>query len=300
MYPNPSDLKLCAEVTLELRQMLEARGHHPELPISSMPDLNRKIWGLHKRKLLLIGARTSNGKSMFAINLAHDLACQGKRVLFLSLEMPKEKVLERMFCLDAGVNNIDLLTGKYNDDAMIQDKFADFMQKTSSWKLYISDCIGRDWAWLDEQIFQKMTQKPDAVFIDHIQEVRGGQSSKDSIDEYISKMRECAIRNNFALIMCSQVNRISMSDKDGNKEPQLHHLKASGYLEEAADQVILLHWPYHYAKEDTTLDKEEYILNVAKNRDGMTGYIKMRYQPHYCRVRDWVTEQTPNLPNWTE
>lgn len=205
-----------------------------------------------------------------------------------------------MFCLDAGVNNIDLLTGKYNDDKMIQDKFADFSQKSSAWKLYISDCIGRDWKWLDEQIFQKMNPPPDAVFIDHIQEVRGGQSSKDSIDEYISKMRECAIRNNFALIMCSQVNRISMNDKDGNKEPQLHHLKASGYLEEAADQVILLHWPYHYAKEDTTLDKEEYILNVAKNRDGMTGYIKMRYQPQYCRVRDWVTEQTPNLPNWTE
>lgn len=287
MDPNISDLKLCADISKDLRLSLESRGYAPELPILSMPELNRKVWGLHKQKLLLIGARTSNGKSMFAINLAHDLAAQGKRVIFLSLEMPKERVLERMFCLNAEVNNIDLLTGKFKDDGIIQAKYKDFMDRCSRWKLYISDCIGRDWSWLDKNIFQNMTVPPDAVFIDHIQEIRGGQSHKDAIDEYISKMRECAIRNNFALILCSQVNRISMSEKDGNKEPQLHHLKATGFLEEAADQVILLHWPYHYAKDDTSIDKEEFILNVAKNRDGMTGYIKMRYQPQYCRVKDW-------------
>jgi replicative DNA helicase len=267
-----------------------------------MPELNRKIWGIHRQKLLLIGARTSNGKSAFVVNLAHDLAVQGKRVIFLSLEMPREKVLERMFCLDCDVDNIELLTGQYNKDQIIKDKYEAFMQRASRWRLYISDCIGRDWAWLEKNIFLNMTEKPDAVFIDHIQEIRGGQSQKTAIDEYISKMRECAIRNDFALVMCSQVNRISMSEKEGNREPQLHHLKATGFLEEAADQVILLHWPYHYAKDDATIDREEYILNVAKNRDGMTGYIKMRYQPQYCRMRDWdhFVKPATQQANWAE
>lgn len=216
--------------------------------------------------------------------------------------MPREKVLERMFCRECEVNNIDLLTGKYNKDEVIREKYEMFMEKAKKWRLYISDCIGRDWEWMDKNIFQNMDPKPDAVFIDHIQEIRGGQSQKNAIDEYISKMRECAIRNNFSLVMCSQVNRISMSEKEGNKEPQLHHLKATGFLEEAADQVILLHWPYHYAKDDASIDREEYILNVAKNRDGMTGYIKMRYQPEFCRIMDWDAQvhTTEQRPNWTD
>ncbi len=238
---------------------------------------------------------------MMVINLAHDLASQGKRVLFLSLEMPREKILERMFCLNCEVDNVDLLTGKFSKEVVIRNKYEEFIQRSSKWKLYISDCIGRDWEWLDMNIFRNMVNKPDVVVIDHIQEIRGGNSQKNAIDEYISKMRECAIRNNFALILCSQVNRASMGEKDGNKEPQLHHLKATGFLEEAADQVILLHWPYHYAKDDTSIHREEYILNVAKNRDGMTGYIKMRYQPQFCRVMDWDAAPPKTLtPNWKD
>jgi replicative DNA helicase len=256
-----------------------------------MPALNRKIWGIHKQKLLLIGARTSNGKSMFAINIATDLARQGKRVIFLSLEMPKEKVLERMFCLEEGIDNIDLLTGKYNKKSFIRDKFVSFSNKVNSWRMYIADCIGRDWQWLEKEILNNMKDKPDAIFIDHIQEIRGGQSNKEAIDEYISKMRECSIRHNFALIMCSQVNRASVSEKDTNKEPQLHQLKSTGFLEEASDQVILLHWPYHHAKDDKKVLKEDYLINVAKNRDGMTGYIKMHYDPAICKVSDAISEK---------
>lgn len=235
--------------------------------------------------MLLIGARASNGKSTFAINIAVDLASQGKRVMFLSLEMPKEKIIERIFCLCSRVDNIELLTGGYVKNNEIKKKYQKFKDSMSKWEILIGDCIGRDWAWLEQYVFKNLKDSPDCVIIDHVQEIRGGQSKKESIDEYISKMREMAVRYNFALILCSQVNRTAADEK--GKEPQLHQLKGTGYLEEAADQVILLHWPFHYATDGKKVNKEEYTLNVAKNRDGMTGFIKMKYFPEYYHIADW-------------
>lgn len=278
------DLQPCRIITDQLQQDLLNRGKTPELPLLTMPQLNYKIWGIHKRKLLLIGARPSNGKSNFAINIAYDLALQNKKVMFLSLEMPKERIVERMFCLNANVNNIELLCGKYNDDIDIRTKYKKFQSLTTSWRLVIADCIGKDWQWMIENVFDCLDEQPDCVIIDHIQEIRGGQNQKTMMDEYISKMRECAIKYNFALILCSQINRVA-ADSD-NKEPQLYHLKGSGYLEESADQVILLHWPYHYNK-DSKLNQQEYSIHVAKNRDGLTGYIKMSYYAEFCKIRDF-------------
>jgi len=285
--PSLTDLKPFQAVAKDLLAELLARGSKPELPIETMPGLNYKLWGIHKRKMLVVGARTSNGKSMFVLNLAYDLAMQGKRVLFLSLEMPKERILERIFCLDQKVHNMDLLKNGYNKDKEIRDKYDTFCNNNMKSKLIISDCIGKDWAFVDK-VVENLTLKPDIIFLDHIQEIRGGKSQKDMIDEHISKMRESAIRNNYALVVCSQVNRVSSADRE-DKEPQLHHLKATGFLEESADQVILLHWPWHY---DNSKSENEFILNVAKNRDGMTGRVKMYYKPKYYMLRDFVDEKT--------
>jgi len=287
--PQLSDLLAARHITDDLKAVLEKRGHAPELPIKSMPELTSRLWGLHRGELCIVAARTSNGKSDMVINMAYDLADQGKNVMFLSLEMPRASILERMFCLSQNVENTDLISGGYNKSTEIRQKFQLFCNSLQRMKLTISDCIGRDWEFLDKEIFTKMSQIPDVIFLDHLQEIRGGQSQKAVMDEYISKMRESAIRNNFALVVCSQINRSTFSEKKNTSpedcEPQLHQLKASGYVEEAADQVILLHWPAFYSK-DADIDFNKYVVHVAKNRSGRTGYITMKFYPEFCQIRD--------------
>lgn len=276
-------------LTEELEWSLKKRGSAPELPIKSMPGLTSKIWGLHKGKLCVIGARTSNGKSDMAVNMAFDLASNGKKVMFLSLEMPRASVLERMFCLSQKIINTDLISGGYNKSTEIRQKFQVFCNSLHTMQLTISDCIGKDWKYLDEEVFSKLSVIPDAIFIDHLGEIRGGQTQKAVIDEYISKMRESAIRNNFALVMCAQISRATFSNKKNippeDCEPQLHELKSSGYIEEAADQVILLHYPSKYSN-GLDIDTEKYVVNIAKNRGGQTGFVTMQYLPHICTIKD--------------
>lgn len=269
-----------------LEEDLKARGEKPEMPLQLMPELSYKLWGIHRRKMLVVGARTSNGKSVLAINIAWDLATQGRKVMFLSLEMPVARITERLFCLDKSVDNLELLRNGYNKNPQIAGKFKEFQERKMP-NFVLSDCIGKNWTFVD-QVLNEIYAKPDVIIIDHIQEIRGTFSQKQAIDEHISKMRESAIRNNFALIVCSQVNRIAPSDKE-DREPQLHHLKATGFLEEAADQVLLLHWPWHY---DNTKNKNDFIINVAKNRDGLTGRVKMVFKPEHYRLYDFVNEST--------
>ena len=253
--------------------MLLARGQNPKIPIKTLPELNKKIWGLHTKKLTIIGARTSQGKSALALQMAWDVASQGIPTLFISLEMYEEDVIERLFCLVKKVDNFEILTGNFSKH---QQKWNEFEKEIDMKPFVITDMLGRTWEDVDKYL-NELTMKPKLIIIDHLQEARSAslKNQKEVIEEYLKKLRLMAIRDDFSAVVCSQINRASQEDNTGS-EPQIHHLKGAGYLEEGADIIILLHWPWHYSKKG---DKNKFILNVAKNRNGRTGWIELKYKP---------------------
>ena len=269
----------------KLKEVLELRGQNPEMPIRSLPDLNQKIWGIHRGKVTLIGARTSVGKSTFAIQIAYDLALSGKKVLFLSLEMTVEDILERLFCYEHRIDNQDLRRGRYSVHASKFDEFSEHMKRL---KFQFSDCIGKSWEEIDK-LLEGLNPKPDAVFIDHINAIRTGLNAKVVIDDYVTNVVVMAKHHNVAVVMCCQINRDNQKDDD--KTPQLHELKGSGNLEESADIVMLLHWPYRYIKEGQKGDRNKYMVILAKNRNGPTGYVEVYFEPEYYRFSDVKVKQ---------
>lgn len=262
--------------------MLNSRGSTPDIPLNTLPQLNRKIWGLHKKKLTVLAARTSNGKSALAIQIAQDVASQGIPTLFFSLEMYEEDVIERLFCQMMKIDNMELLTGNFSKYPRAWEEFTDKLKKMP---LIVTDGIGRNWQEIYDYL-EKLKTKPAVIIIDHVQEAKDAMqpNQRAVIEEYLRKLREMAIRHNFAAIVLSQVNR-SAQEAD-HKEPKLHHLKGTGYLEEGADVIMLLHWPYYYSKKKGENDR--FIINVAKNRNGRTGYVEVSYTPQYYLFADYV------------
>lgn len=269
----------------QLAQNIENRGSEPELSVKSLPFLNEKMWGISKRKLTVIGARPSNGKSAFAVQLCYDIAQQGKKVVFLSLEMENIECAERIASNALEINNRALLQGqgkKYTK--VIRNLGKNLLDK----HFIISDCIGRTWEDINSIIegWSKINTVPDIIVLDYIQNIKGSGTQKEAIDEYIRKFREMAIRFNFAGVLCSQINRVSQESKD--KTPMLHQLKGTGFLEEHADVVLLLHWPKLYSAD---ADKNHFEINLAKNKLGGTGFLNMRYYPEYFLFKE--IENTP-------
>ena len=272
--------KLLREYLPNVEEIFKKRTEQPELRLLTLNSINKITWGIPKKKMTIIAGRTSHGKSNMALNLAYDFAKQKHPVLFLSLEMPSESLVERIFCYDKKVDNAEIMRGKFYKH---KNSFEEFKQdiETANIPFVLGDMLGRTIEDID-QYLTSLDHKPEAVFIDHLQEISTtGKDDRQSIDKYLRHMRELAIRDNFALVCCSQINRLSQSDDD--KRPKLHQLKSSGSIEEMADLVFLLFWEYHH---DKTKNINHFELNVAKNRDGMTGYVDLIYYPEYCRFED--------------
>lgn len=275
----------------DLKKRLFVRKNKPKIEIKSIPSLNSKLWGIQEGKVYVIGARTSNGKSAFVLQLAMDIGGQGYPVLMLSLEMETLQILERAFSYHSKVDNMDLLKGKFENHL---HKYDQFTAESKDINLVIEDSIGKTWEQIDEYL-NKLSVKPSVVIIDHIHEVKRSENNeRGMIDEYIRRFKEMAIRHNFAAIICAQINRMSASAED--KRPEMHQLKSSGYLEEAADVCILLHYPFKMRK---STNENHFEVYVDKNRNGRTGYLRLHYEPQFYSFFD-VAEEPKMKENYQQ
>jgi replicative DNA helicase len=265
-----------------LAEELYNRGNEPALSIKSLPELNRKIWGIRQGALTVIGARTSQGKSSFALQIASDLSSQKIPVWLLSLEMSVPSLIERLFCHMMSVDNYSVLSGQMKMDKGIQRKYLKFKEIMQDSSLLITEGIGKNWEDV-VQLIEAVGERPKVVIVDYIQNIafRSGDT-REIINDYIRRFRNLAIKHNFAGILCSQINRGAEQQK--NNEPTLAQLKETGFLEESADMVMLLHWKAFYDTIDN--DTTPYSIDVAKNRNGRTGEHKLFYTPKYYRFTE--------------
>lgn len=279
---TPKELQPLSYYRDGIRKNLAARGSAPEIPLLSMPSLNDKIWGFQRGKVYILAARPSIGKSAFSLQTGYDLALQGLNVLVLSLEMTVEDMIERLFCHACQVNNNEVLRGGFSKHA---ESFEQFYNKLESMRLVLSDCIGKETEEIESMI-SKMTVKPDVIIVDHLNAIKSsGFNTKMDIDAYVDYLRTMTKKNNLVTILCCQINRIGQDDKD--KTPKLHDLKGSGNLEEAADVVLLLHWPFKYkTARDTKIKRSDFMVIVAKNRNGPTGFVNMSVNPETYTYKD--------------
>jgi replicative DNA helicase len=249
--------------------------------LKSLPELNRKIWGLRPRALTTIGARTSNGKSSLALQFAFDLADQNIPVLFLSLEMTVESLIERLFCNVMKIDNYEILRGRLATEPDYQKKWQTFQEMATNLPLLITDGIGKTFGELNFLI-ERLEPKPKAVFIDYIQAIaRKPGESREAINEYIRRFRELAIRYDFAGVLCSQLSR--QSEHEGHK-PSLWTLKETGNLEEASDTCLLLWWEYFYTYNEKA--ENNFSVIVAKQRQGRTGEHPLLFYPQFYRFEE--------------
>jgi len=264
----------------ETDEMFSKRGLAPEMPIKSIPRLDGFLWGLHRQEMLVIAARPSNFKSVMAIQIAWDMAKQGRSVYFMSLEMAVPRIIERIFTNECLVDNGLIWRGAIANDPVIAEKYRQFKDQLSATKMVLSDMIGRT-AQDVKMVEDAFERHPDVIVIDHLNEISGGENKYAAIETYLGKIREMAIRRNVALVICSQVNRSSRTDDD--KKPQLHQIKGSGSVEEKCDCCLMLHYPYFYDKSENV---NELQVIVAKNRYGATGHAKLYVHPQYSRISD--------------
>ena len=256
-----------SEIYSNLRKDLDIRTQTPKYPVG-LSELDKIIWGLHKKEVMVIGARTSHGKSAFTINTIKNLADKGIRIIYFSLEMTNEQLTERLLANLCEISLRDLREGKGLE--ILKERESIFLNWIADVKLLINDIYGYNF----ENIVKVCQEiKPDFIVIDYIQMIssKGFLNKRDAIEEFLTQIKALSMDLNFGAVLVSQINR------EGIEKPSVEHLKWAGILEEVADTILLLHWKW---------EEDKYFIYIAKQRHGECGKVEVKFEPQYSRFSD--------------
>jgi replicative DNA helicase len=113
------------------------------------------------------------------------------------------------------------------------------------------------------------------------------------------------------VIVLSQLSRANEQRGDKEEKPKLSDLRDSGAIEQDADVVFLLRRPSRTASSKDASDETLAIIDVAKNRNGETGEVKVNFFREFTRFGDreiprtgvedmQTSEPPPDHPEYTE
>lgn len=251
-------------------------------------DLDEITAGLHKSELVVIGARPSVGKTAIALAIVRNVAQHpNTAVLFVSLEMSRSELAERLLCADAKVDSHKVRKGHLDADDI--DKLMDAGSRLKRAKLYIDDTPSRSMVQIAAACrrLSKREEKHGGLkllVVDYLQMIdpEDRRAPRQEQVAQISRRLKVLARELAIPVVClAQVNRASEDRQD--HKPRLSDLRESGGIEADADTVILLHRPGRYdgATPDTVIE-----LDIAKQRNGPTGTVTLAFDKRFNRFDD--------------
>jgi replicative DNA helicase len=278
-------------VMIETVKRIEA-AHDKGSTITGIPtgfgELDSRVGGIHRGELWVPAGRPGMGKTALAVDIAKGAAKRGYGVCFVSLEMENPRVGQRLLSAATEIENRNLRRGLLvdRDYPMIAAESGN-IGKLPLWLLDKD----RQWDRIKSKIRSLKLREPglSLAVIDYVglisAPVRNGERYLE-VGRISAEAKRLALDLHIGVVLLSQLNRDVESRAD--KRPQLSDLRESGSLEQDADVVCFLYRDAYYNRETKFRDLAE--LNVAKNRDGVTGVLKLRFNEQTVSFADWCEE----------
>ncbi|MGB3023457.1 MAG: replicative DNA helicase [Candidatus Saccharimonadales bacterium] len=248
-------------------------------------DLDNMTAGLQRSDLIILAARPAMGKTTLVTNLAYNVAAKEKQsVLFFSLEMSKEQLVDRMLADASGVDAWNIRTGNLSDDDF--EKLSTAMGEMAEAPIYIDDTPGLTILEMRTKARRQAHSHPlGLIIVDYLQLMqgrnKGGEFNRvQEVSEISRGLKLIARELNVPVIALSQLSR---SVESRNPPiPQLADLRESGSIEQDADIVQFIYRPGYYNPDDPELTNIT-ELHIAKHRNGPTGKIDLYFHPERLR-----------------
>ena len=249
-------------------------------------DLDKKTAGFQKGDLIIVGARPAMGKTTFAQNLAYNIASiNGNGVLFFSMEMAANEIVDRIISDVSGVDNWKMRTGNLTDDEF--SRIGDAMGEMDEIPIYIDDTSSMTIMELRNKARRAMHDHDiGIVIVDYLQLIQGSDRYKGNrvqeVTEISRGLKILARELEIPVVALAQLSR-SVTGRDAPR-PVLSDLRESGSIEQDADLVMFLHRPDYYRQNDDNYEETHITeLLVAKHRHGAVGKIELYFHPELLR-----------------
>ena len=248
-------------------------------------DIDDLIGGFTDGEYNIVAARPSMGKTAICLNMAINMAKRGDLVLFFTLEMSEESLIDRTI---NSIARISLSAAKKG--WLSEDKWRDLESVAEQVKdlPVILTSMGSTIEQITTVIRKiRATQDLKCVFIDYIQLMRTTRkfnNREQQIAEISRGLRRLAVTEEIPVIVLSQLNR-DVDNRTGHR-PVLSDLRESGAIEQDADIVLFLKRDDYYRARESKGGAVEFDgcadLIVAKNKNGETGDIQLVFVREFC------------------
>lgn len=269
------DTKECVDEIIDNVKRLKDSPQDVTGTSTGFHSLDMKLSGLHGTDLIILAARPARGKSAFALQLARNVAMTKTPVLFFSLEMGAEQLVQRLVAAESKVGLSSIRSGRVNDMEVQALELGGEIIK--SLPIYINDKAGIQVNDIRSQLKLHNSRSDDKigfVIVDYLQLMAIGGNSKNMVQDVteISRgLKMIAKDFNVPVLALSQLSRDV--EKRGGK-PKLSDLRDSGSLEQDADIVLFLD---SSDSEEDSIGNKHIELLISKHRNGATGEVPLSF-----------------------
>ncbi len=237
--------------------------------------------GIKPGEVCIAAARTSVGKSAFAVMWAAQAVSHGTPVLYMSYEMPRQQVWRRLLSYWSRVSLRKFRQGFFDTyDRPRVDRAYQDLQQGGYLPMIRVNCKANKPGDLLRLVRMEQLRFGANLFVivDHagrMQSDNKARSDYERSSEIANRLKDMALSCNIPMLVLWQLNRAV--EKTQDKTPTLADLRDTGQAEEIADSVLLMSRDSYY--DSTILLQDATVTtDVAKARDGgKTGKVKVRW-----------------------
>jgi replicative DNA helicase len=242
----------------------------------------------------------------------------GHGVVIFSLEMPREQLAHRMICSEGRVD-----VGKVRQGFLSQQDWSKLTQAAAylgGLPIWIDDSPSLSILELRAKVRRLQAEydraatitpavpgspggaegprgarKIGLVVVDYLQLMKGRDnvnSREQEISEISRGLKALAKELRISVIALSQLNRAVETRTEKHKRPQLSDLRESGAIEQDADNICFIYRDDYYNKETSTEPNIAELI-IAKQRNGPTATVRVRFDHAYTRFDNLAPSEYP-------
>ena len=220
--------------------------------------------------MIVLAARPSVGKTAFAEYVADHWSRQTDLpILFASLEMTKDQIMDRIVSRHTGIPAQKIIRGTMTDDEW--DRVQKALEKLKGRNVWFEDDPWTTTTGLRGAAARLSLEHSGvgAIVVDYLQILKDpGDQEVQRVTKISRHLKAIAREFKCPILVLSQLNRgVEMRD---DKHPKLYDLRESGAIEQDADVVLAL---------SRVLGSHNLDVEILKNRQGPLEMIPLWFDP---------------------
>lgn len=256
-------------------------------PLESM---NEKFRPPDRHEMITCAARTGVGKTALACQIAAHNMQRGLTGAYISVEMGFDEIAKRMAGQMAEVNMREIRAETFSRQDNLRRYMFEIKRTFEAGKFTPIRTTDLDIAEARLKKFKESGGRLDYIIVDYVQAMKSSASKKTDrrdveIGRISNRLKEWTASDEFgcAVFAMAQLNREVARE---GSEPQIHHLKECGRLEEDSDGVIMIHCPKEnsYGQIQEDMPEKEYTIFQRKRRNGPKGLINCKFKSQWVKL----------------